>query len=238
MKDFLIKLIDKKEICENTFTFTFDIRNIDYDFKAGQYAHFTIPDPVTKDKKGHSRPLSIASSPDNKDSLTIAARIGSSIFIDNLSRLPVGSEIYISKPSGSLYLKDNNKSDLVFIAGGIGITPVRSIIENAIKNKSSQKIYLFYSNRTQSQAAFLDGFKQWSIANKNFKFIPVINDIENKKWDYEFGIIDEELLKKYLNVLSDKIYYIIGPPLMVDFVNNLLREKGIGEEKIFMEKFK
>ena len=237
MKDFLIKLIDKKEICENTFTFTFDISNIDYHFKAGQYAHFTISEPVTKDKKGHSRPLSIASSPDNRSSLMIAARNGSSVFINNLSSLPIGSQIYISKPSGSLYLKDMN-SDLVFIAGGIGITPVRSIVEKAIRDNSEQKIFLFYSNKKESNAAFLDEFKQWAEENKNFILVPFINDTENIKWEYEFGNIDQKVLKKYLNVLKDKIYYVIGPPLMVDSIENLLREAGVAEEKIFMEKFK
>ncbi len=237
LKDYLVKLTDRKEICENTFTFTFDIRDVDYNFKAGQYAHFTILDPLTKDKKGHSRPLSIASSPDNKDTVMVAARAGSSVFIDNLLKQPIGSEIYVSKPSGSMYLKDNT-SDLVFIAGGIGITPVRSIIEKAIKDNSSQKIYLFYSNKTESQTAFLNEFRQWAEQNKNFILIPLISDPGNVKGDFELGNVDENILRKYLTDLDNKIFYVTGPPVMVDSISKLLSELGVSEEKIIMEKFK
>ena len=237
MKDYLVKLIDRKEICENTFTFTFDTKDIDYNFKAGQYAHFTIVDPLTKDKKGHSRPLSIASSPDNIDTLMVAARTGSSVFIENLLQLPVGSEVYVSKPSGSMYLKDKT-SDLVFIAGGIGITPVRSIIEKAIKENSKQKIYLFYSNRTESQTAFLNEFRHWAEQNKNFILIPLISEPGNVKGEYEVGNVDEKIVKKYLKDLSNKIFYVTGPPMMVDSVSKLLSEQGVNEEKIIMEKFK
>ncbi|MEO8664724.1 MAG: FAD-dependent oxidoreductase [Ignavibacteria bacterium] len=237
MKDYLVKLIERKEICDNTFTFTFDTGNTGYTFKAGQYAHFTVPDPVTKDKKGHSRPLSIASSPDTKGSIMVAARKGSSVFVDNLSRLPIGSEVYVSKPSGSMYITDI-RSDLVFIAGGIGITPVRSIVEKILNDKSSQMIYLFYSNKSLAQAAFIDEFKQWSGENTNFIFIPLFNDDGKSKSEYEYGSIDEKILKKYLKDLNDKIFYVTGPPLMVDSIDKLLLSADVNPEKIIMEKFK
>lgn len=236
MKYFRITLTERKEICENTLSFTFDTKNTDYNFEAGQYAHFTIPSPVINDIKGNSRPLSFASSPHHKDFIIIAARKDSSVFIDNLSQIPVGSEIHISKPFGNLLLNKNNSDTPVFIAGGIGITPIRSIIEKFIYDKYKSELFSFHSNRTQSQSVFIDDFEKWAAENKNFKFIPSIADLKNKEWKYEFGTIDKKMLEKYLKNFENKIFYVVGPPLMVDTLKEILTGEGIVKEKIKTEK--
>ncbi len=238
MKDFLITLIDKQEIGENTYSFTFDTKDINYEFEAGQYAHFTLTEAHSEDHKGHSRPLSIASSPNTKETLMIAARKGSSVFINNLMKSPIGSNVYISKPTGNLSLHKDASVPAVFIAGGIGITPVRSIIEKAIKSNSGHEIFLFYANKSEAQSAFLNDFENWSAENKNLKFIPAINDLENKKWKYEYGKIDKNILNKYLNNYGNKIYYIVGPPEMVDSVKELLLTERVDSKNILTEKFK
>lgn len=238
MKDFQITLIDKKEICENTLGFWFDIKNTEYAFKAGQYAHFTIINPKFKDSKGNFRALSIASSPQNKNDLMVAARKNSSVFINNLYSIPIGSKIFISKPSGNLILHKDLSIPSVFIAGGIGITPIRSITEEIIQKNSEHEVYLFYSNRTSSQTAFLDEFTKWSEDKKNFKFIPIIDDKNNKNWNYEYGPIKRDLFKKYLNTFNNKIYYAVGPPLMVDSIKEILLTEKVSEERIKIEKFR
>ncbi len=238
MKDFPVTLIDRKEIAENTVSFIFDIRDIEYKFDAGQYAHLTISDSGYNDNKSNSRPLSIASSPNNKNELMIAARTGSSAFINYLINIPVGSEVFISRPSGNLKLPQDKSIHSVFIAGGLGITPVRSIVEYATQENLPHKINLFYSNHTESQTAFKRDFENWAEKNKNFKFIPVIDYIENNKWKYEFGPFDKKLLYKYLDELNDKNYYITGPPQMVKSINKMLIQEGVPEEKINTEKFK
>lgn len=241
MKDFQITLIDKREIAENTMSFIFDIKDIDYEFTAGQYAHFSLIEPLSDDKKNHTRPLSIASSPGNKSELMIAARTGSSDFIKNLISTPVGSKIFVSKPSGVLKLHSDKEIQSVFIAGGIGITPVRSIIEYATQQNLQHRISLFYSNKTESQTAFADDFEKWSSVNKNFKFIPVIDVIDNTtntKRRFESGPLDKNLLFKYLGNLDQKYFYVTGPPQMVESVNSILLSEGADGEKIITEKFK
>lgn len=238
MKDFQITLIDKREIAENTMSFIFDIKDIDYEFTAGQYAHFSLIETFSEDKKNHSRPLSIASSPNNKSELMIAARTGSSDFIKNLINTPVGSKVFVSKPSGELKLHHDKESHSVFIAGGIGITPVRSIIEYATQENLQHRISLFYTNKTESQTAFADDFDKWLSVNKNFKFIPVIDDTTNTKRKYESGPLDKNLLLKYLGNLNQKYFYVTGPPQMVEAVNSILLNEGVVEEKIITEKFK
>ncbi len=236
MKELPVKLIDRKEIADNTFSFIFDISNVDYKFEAGQYAHLRIPDHDFKDNKNNTRPLSIASSPDNRKELMIAARIGSSAFINYLAGIPIGSRVFISEPSGNLTLPGDDNIDCVFIVGGIGITPVRSIVEYATQNNLGHKLHLFYLNHSESQTAFKKDFEKWDYLNKNFSFIPVI-DRENKNRKNEFGPFGKELLYKYLNNLDEKNFYLTGPPQMVNSVKKILIHEGVPEERINTEKF-
>ncbi|MBK8380496.1 MAG: hypothetical protein IPL16_01100 [Ignavibacteria bacterium] len=79
-----------------------------------------------------------------------------------------------------------------------GITPARSIIESSFISRSAQRIYLFYSNKSESQTAFLEDFRAWSQLKENFNFIPLIEDLKNVNWNSEIGIIDETILKSIL----------------------------------------
>jgi hypothetical protein len=97
LKETKIFFTGLKEICENTFTFTFNLYDSDYEFKAGQFAHFTIMDPVHHDEGGNSRPLSIANSPDHVNSLMVAARRNQSVFVENLLALSPGGEVHIGE---------------------------------------------------------------------------------------------------------------------------------------------
>lgn len=237
MKDHRIILIGKEEICENTLSFTFDKKGSGFDFEAGQYAHFTIENPETEDLKGNSRPLSIASSPHINDSIVVAARIGSSAFVKNLSALPVGRPVYVSKPLGNFNTDLRSKTPSVFIAGGIGITPVRSILEKAANENSDHEIFLFYSNKKESQAAFMEDLLKWQKELKRFMLIPVVENTDSANSFYESGTINEDILKKYLLNLNDKNFFLVGPLPMVESVRNILNGNRVKENKIKTEKF-
>lgn len=238
MKDYPIILEKKELICDNTLAFTFYDESKNYRFDAGQYAHFTLIEPEYHDEKGHSRALSFANAPDDTGKLVIAARINSSVFINNLRVLKPGSKLFVSKSSGGMKLHNDSSVPAVFISGGIGITPVRSIIENAVNKNLPHEIILFYANKKANQTAFLNDFLKWQNEYKNLKLISVIADVENKNWKYEFGTIDEKLLNKYLADLTNKIYYITGPSEMVNSVRDILVKQNIDTENIRTEKFK
>lgn len=237
MKTTKIFFTGRKEICENTFAFTFNLYDSDYDFKPGQYAHFTIMDPVNHDGTGNSRPLSIANSPDHVNSLMVAARRNQSVFVENLLSLMPGSEVQISEPEGDVALHSDEQIENVFIAGGIGITPVRSIVEFATENALKKKITLFYSNKSLSQAAFIDELVEWAAENENFKFIPFFDNKENVTFEYETGRINLEKLKKHLGNFDNKIFNIIGPAEMINSVKEILLNQKVREENIKTEKF-
>ncbi len=235
MKEFTLRLKSKSEIYQNTVAFVFDIEETDYNFEAGQYAYFTIPNPASPDKKGHSRPFSIASSPNNKKELMIVARKNSSIFVGNLLEVKPGTNILVSKAFGSLKI-ENDAYDKVFISGGTGIAPVRSIIEKEIERGLKYRIYIFHLSREPGQFVFFDEFKKWDSENSHLKFIPVIRDVSEDSGGYESGEISKELLEKYLDDLSNKIFYVTGPDQMVESVKKILEQAGVKKKNIKTEK--
>lgn len=232
LKDFRIIFKGKEEICENTIAFYFDTEQSGYSFEEGQYAVFTLVNPVKHDLKGNSRPFSFANSPHVKNTVMISARINSSVFVSNLSSLATGSEIFVSKPSGNLRKHVEKAGIPVFIAGGIGITPVRSIVENMIHRGITKKFFLFYLNKSESMTAFFDDFKKWSDVNKNFIFIPVIEDKHNINWKYESGKADKKLLLKYLSDTLSCNYFLSGSSEMIESFKKILFSVNVPEKNI------
>src|ERR1700681_1360292 len=130
---FLCKLKDCREVAGGTMAFWFE-KPSGWTFKAGQYLDMTLLDPPETDSEGNVRSFSIASAP-HEESLMVATRMRNTAFKRVLNAMPLGSAVKIEGPSGSLTLHDNVKRTAVFLAGGIGITPFRSIVLRAAKEK-------------------------------------------------------------------------------------------------------
>lgn len=130
-----------------------------FTFKAGQAVYVTLPALKEADGKGRVRTFSIASAPDDAD-LVIATRLTDSAVKRSLASLPVGSAIEIEGPYGDLTLHDDAARPAVFLAGGIGITPFRSMIRDAAMRARPRDLHLFYSNRSAEDAASLSELEQ------------------------------------------------------------------------------
>lgn len=237
MVDYLFQLKKREEIAEETMAFYLDISGTDFNFKPGQYATFTLINPPFTDEEGNMRQFSIASSPNNKEYIMIASRMRPTAFKNSLKKIKLGTKIKVSGPLGSFTLHEDSKKPAVFLAGGIGITPFRSIIEYAIQEKLSHKICLFYSNKTPKAAAFLKDLQNFAKQNKNFIFVPIITEYQGKDWKYEFGRCNIDMVKKYVKDLKKPIFYSAGPPGMVAAMKQMLIESGIKEDNIKTEDF-
>ncbi len=237
MDQFTARLIEKREVAKNRMAFLFVIKNSAYKYQAGQYAHFTIPFPVEDDKKGNTRPMSIANAPSANGSIMIVARIGESAFSQNLMALKVDEEILVSEPKGELKLPGDKNIPVVLIAGGTGITPVRGFVEEEISGNSGRKMLVIYGNRNLEEAAFAEEFLQWEKMNSNLKFVPVFENTANAEGNYEAGLITNEILKKHILNLDEHFYFIIGPTGMVETVSAILTSSGVKEENILVERF-
>ena len=209
-----------------------------FQFKPGQFANFTLDSAIATDADGGTRTLSIASAPHEKD-LMVAMRMRDTGFKRVVSALPIGAPFFLEGPFGDLTLHRDTARPAVFLAGGIGITPFRSMIRHATEVGSAHKIFLFYSIRCLEEAAFLDELQEIHELNRGFKFIPTITHPDGipRHWREELGHITESMLRSWIPDFQDPIFYIAGPPGMVAGMRQMLDVAGVPDDNIRAEEF-
>src|SRR5215510_3198783 len=179
MTKYTTKLNERRDVAEGTMAFHLE-KPPGFQFKAGQYMNVTLIDPPETDDEGNTRSFSIASAPFEAD-LVVTTRMRDTAFKHVLRTLSLKSELRISGPFGSFTLHDDASRPAVFLVGVIGITPFRSMILQAAKDKLAHKLYLYYSNRRPEDAAFLDELQKAEKQNPNYKFIATVTGIQKSK---------------------------------------------------------
>ncbi len=230
-------LKDRKEIAEGTMAFYFE-KPEGFMFKAGQYCDWTLINPPETDEEGNTRSSSLASAP-HEPELMIASRMRDSAFKRVLRTAPEGFEIAMEGPMGAFTLHQNALRPAVFLAGGIGITPFRSMIVDAAERQLPHELYLFYSNRRPQDAAFLQELAEVTTRNSHFHSVPTMTqpDASAESWKGEKGYITKAMLERHLTNLTGPVYYTAGPPEMVNAMRTMLVEAGISEDDIRSEDF-
>ncbi len=228
-----IRLKKKEVVADQTMAFHFE-KPEGFEFRAGQFGEFNQISPKETDDEGTNRPFSIASAPFEQD-LMIASRMRNTAFKRNLKNMMPGDEIKLDGPYGSFVLHKDTTRPAVFLTGGIGITPARSIIKEWNKKKLEHQVFLFYSNHTPTDAAFLEEFGQIEKENPNFKLIAIMT--QDPTWEGEKERITKEMLEKYVQNLELSIFYLSGPGNMVSGLNETLINSGINEDNIRFEEF-
>jgi ferredoxin-NADP reductase len=212
-------------------------RPADFQFKAGQYMNVTLVEPPETDAEGNTRSFSIASAPFETD-LTVATRMRDTAFKRVLKAMPPGSEVSIAGPFGSFTLRQNSRP-AAFLAGGIGVTPFRSILLQAAREKLPRRLFLFYSNRRPEDAPFLEELLVLEAKTDGVRVIGTMTDMQKSRrpWQGEIGYITREILAKYVGDLAVPIYYSAGPPGLVAAMQKMLSEAGINDDDILTEEF-
>ena len=217
-------------------------------YTAGQFAFFDIGG-VFDDPKGPIRHFTISSSP-TENFIMLSTRIRDSPYKKRLSTLEQGSRVKVRGPEGQFVLHENYSKPAVFLSGGIGVTPFRSMIKYATDKLLPLKITMFDSNRNRDNILFKKEFDEWANKNKNLKIIYTISEDEQQQqhpssssandWRGEYGRIDKAMILKYLDgyMLSNSIFYICGPPSMIKAMQSLLQDNlEIPKERIKVEEF-
>lgn len=235
--DVVVKLKSREQIAEQTMAFQFE-KPVNWTFKAGQSLDMTLLNPPETDAEGNKRAFSIASAP-HEDSLMIATRMRDTAFKRVLKSMPLGSGVKIEGPFGDLKLHNNASKAAVLLAGGIGITPFRSIVVGAAKEKLPHHIFLFFSNRRPEDAPFLKELRELESQNPNFKLIACMTEMEksHQQWEGEREKINPGMLEKRLNGFPPAIYYVTGPPGFVAGIRTVLMGAGVDEDDIRTEEF-
>jgi len=219
--------IVKKEVRGNRFHFVLDKK---LDFKAGQFLNVILE----KNGKKLVRQYSIASAPGELIELYIK-KVDEGVVSSYLYDLNEGDEINLIGPLGIFTLDKSSKSrDIVFVAIGTGISPIRSMIKELLKEGFDKNIYLFYGNRYENDFFFNEEFKSLEREITNFYYFPIISR-PTDNWNGFNGHIQKHFDK--VENLGNKEFFICASPFIVPRLEISLKVKGAKEELIFVEKF-
>jgi ferredoxin-NADP reductase len=226
------KISVKQTIAEGTIYLEFTTEN-PISFQAGQFLEWTLINPPFSDVRGNNRNFTIAHQPNN-NTIALATRLSESAFKKSLAQMNIGDEIEISDPHGSFLLPELG-SEIIMLAGGIGITPFISQLKEIEQKHLDYKIKLLYFNRNEASTAWLTELTDLSKKLPNFEFIPIMSD--SPDWKGESGRVSAELINKYSLGFSTPTFMVVGPPKMVEATNSELMKLEIPEDKIKLEAF-
>lgn len=233
-----VHLTARDEVAEGTQAFHFE-KPAGFTFKPGQAMDLIVPQPtVANDSPQVRHTFSIVTAPSEKD-LMIATRMRDSAFKRTLGALPIGAEVQIEGPFGSLTLHKNPARAGVLIAGGIGITPFMSIVRNAIEHGMPQALTLIYSNHRPEDAPFLAQLQQWAQQNPTFRLVATMTSMDRstQTWAGHTRQVDGDLIKSVTADLPSPIFYVSGPPAMVQAMIGTLTAAGVDEDDVRSEEF-
>jgi len=222
-----------KEIIPRTYnvtSFRFP-RPATLSYKPGQYLFVTIK----SSGKNLSKTFSLSSSPTEKEHIEFTKKLTDSEFSNALRTLKVGDWAMIDAPHGKFTFEGENEK-IAFLAGGIGITPFRSICKYCTDMRLTAKIALLYGNRSESDIVFKKELEEMEKQNKNLKVVFILNEASNA-WKGATGVINAELLKKEVPDYKERVIYTCGPPPMVQAMEKLIRDLGLPPTQLKLEAF-
>jgi len=195
-------------------------------FTPGQYLEWTMPVPHPDDR-GNRRYFTIASAPAAEEvRLGVKFYPRASAFKRELSELRVGDTIAASQLAGSFTLPKDPERKLVFIAGGIGMTPFRSMLEELIADGEPRPIIVLYGNGRVADIAYAEVLEQ-AQSQLGIPTYHAVMDPKGASRDMTIGFIDEKMIRAKVPDFTERTFYISGPQVMVAAERKLLRRMGV-----------
>lgn len=234
-----LKLIDKKVEAKGTKSFFWQPEK-PLTYLPGQFYYWTLPKLNYPDNKGNTRHITISSSTTEGSLLRFTTRIREeSGYKKTLDELPQGAEIDGEGPDGEFILDESEKGPHVFLAGGIGITPFRSMIKFVTDRSLDIPIHLIYSNSVPEEIAFREELITLSGEHPNIKVDMTISKPEEskEKWTGLVGRIDENLINQSTNKLVNPTYWLSGPPAFTSAMKEVLGILNVSSGSVRSEDF-
>ena len=231
------RLLARELVAEGTMAFHFE-RPPGFEFKPGQAMDVVLGADTASTQQDVRHAFSIVSAPFQQE-LLITTRMRGSAFKNALGTLPIGTQLTLDGPFGSLGLHKNPDRAGIFIAGGIGITPFMSILRQAVHHPVPQELLLLYSNHRPEDAAYLTELQQLEATNPRFHMTATMTQMgrSTQPWAGHRGPIDSAFVRSAAGDLPAPIFYIAGPPAMVEAMRQVLVVTGIDEDDVRSEEF-
>ncbi len=229
---YLLRLKARAQLAPDIYDFRFasDRR---LRFRPGQYLEWTL-EHAHPDNRGNRRYFTIASSADERE-VRIGVKVypGASSFKRSLLAMRPGNEIVASQLAGEFVLPANQQEKLVFMAGGIGITPFRSMIRYLLDRRERRPITVFYSNRTAPEIVYADVLED-ARKELGIRTVYTLTDANNipPDWQGRTGRVDAEMIARVVPDYRERTFYLSGPRSLVVGFQEVLRKIGIPKSRI------
>ncbi len=221
-------LIAKKKLTADISLFTIKLQDNNFTFPPGQFMMLSL-----MQDRGLARAFSICSDPAKKNQLEFCMKIrDGGVLSEKVEQAPLNTKIYLKGPFGSFMLKPTSK-EIVFIAGGTGIAPIRSMLYALLEQKANNNIWLFYRFKTEEEYIFKEELEALQKNHKNLRLIPSVSN-HNSSWNHETDRI-HNIIAKYIKDPSKVECYICGPPSMVKDTLEVLPKLGFAPESLHKE---
>jgi len=234
---YILNLKEKVAIGENIVDFIFP-RPAGFVFTPGQYMEWTLPHPKT-DSRGNRRYFTIASSP-TEDTVRLGVRFypNASSFKKSLFVLEPKNPLLAGQLAGDFVLPKDSSKKLVFIAGGIGITPFRSIIKYLVDKNEKRDIILIHVNKVAKDAVYMDVLNE-AHKKLGIKLVHTVTDEKTitSDWKGRVGRLTEQMIKEEVPDYSGRTFYISGSQAIVDSTKELLKSMKLSQKQIITDYF-
>ena len=230
-----LKLKDKVQLAPNIYEFTFTAP-AKFNFKPGQYMEWTLGHS-NPDNRGNRRYFTLASSPtENLVRLGVKFSDNPSSYKSSMLAMKKGSEIIAGQLDGDFVLPDNRYKKCVLIAGGIGITPYRSMIKQLLDRNLRSSITLVYAVSDVKEIVYKDILDRADRELGIKTIYSISNNVADQKTNFATGQvtgrIDENLIRKAFPDLRAHTFYVSGSRDMVTGIKSVLRNAGVANSQI------
>lgn len=229
-----LRLSEKRQISEYVYDYVFK-PDRPFRFRPGQYLEWTLPG-VSYDSRGNRRTFTIASSPTEFDvHLGVKFYEPASAYKRVLHEMVPGDVMYASQISGNFTLDNSVHEKLAFIAGGIGVTPFRSMVKYLTDNALHTDVVLLYVVGDAREFAYVEDFKAATAVG--VQMIPVVTDTAYQAAGVISAKVDEKVLTELIPDITERTCYVSGPPGMVDGYKHMLSAIGVRRANIRTDHF-
>ncbi len=207
------------------------------DFTAGQFIQFEVPAYELSDEPVY-RAYSMSSSPAAPGEVELEVRYVPNGICTTFvhQHLAVGDSITINGPHGDFYLRDTQR-EIIFIAGGSGMAPIKSILHEMERTGNPRKARYFFGARSKRDLFLVEEMRALEGVLPDFRFIPGLSEpAPDDPWEGETGLITE-IVGRHTDDASEMEAYLCGSPLMIDACVAVLKERGMPEDQIYFDKF-
>ena len=225
----IVKIIQENH---DTKTYRVSLDGSMISFKPGQFLNLFLFNP---DGTFDVRSYSVASSPTKYWYDFTIKLIPGGRFSEKLVAVKEGTKCRLVGSFGRMFFDETKGKNIVLIAGGVGITPMASMIRWIDDKKMDVKMSLFYTVREHKDMLFQKEFEEIAARNENSRFIPTITRDAPEGWKGETVRIGEDMIKKHVKNPKDATYFLCGATEMVKGLAEALGKMGVPKEKIEFE---